>query len=149
MFHSARIKLTAWYFLIIMLISVSFSVGIYRVTTVELNRIERMQRLRVEREDRLLMPSNEVTPRPPILDPELIAETKNRFKIILFLINLGILAVSTGGGYFLAGRTLRPIKEMLDEQSRFITDASHELRTPLTSLKTEIEVRRGQKIIEK
>ena len=43
-------------------------------------------------------------------------------------------------GYFLAGRTLRPIKNMLDEQNRFITDASHELNTPLTSLKTAIEV---------
>jgi signal transduction histidine kinase len=43
-------------------------------------------------------------------------------------------------GYFLAGRTLRPIKNMLDEQNRFITDASHELNTPLTALKTSLEV---------
>jgi signal transduction histidine kinase len=40
----------------------------------------------------------------------------------------------------LAGRTLKPIKDMMDEQSRFIIDSSHELRTPLTSLKSEIEV---------
>jgi signal transduction histidine kinase len=53
---------------------------------------------------------------------------------------LAILGISTGGGWFLAGKTLKPIKEMVDEQGRFITDASHELRTPLTSLKTEIEV---------
>jgi uncharacterized repeat protein (TIGR03803 family) len=43
-------------------------------------------------------------------------------------------------GYFLAGRTLRPIQEMLHEQHRFISDASHELRTPLTSLKSAFEV---------
>ena len=36
MFKNARIKLTAWYLLIIMLISVSFSVVIYKV----LHRIE-------------------------------------------------------------------------------------------------------------
>jgi signal transduction histidine kinase len=48
--------------------------------------------------------------------------------------------LSALSGYFLAGRTLRPIKNMLDEQNRFITDASHELNTPLTALKTSLEV---------
>lgn len=142
MFHSTRIKLTAWYLLIIMLVSFSFSLVIYRMTTSELDRIERMQRARVERqfpeEIRMAPPNSDAFLRP--LDPALIIETKNRLKMLLAFINLAILIVSTGGGYFLAGRTLRPIKEMLDEQGRFITDASHELRTPLTSLKTEIEV---------
>ncbi len=142
MFRSTRIKLTAWYLLIIMLVSFSFSLVIYQMTASELDRIERMQRARVERqfpeEIRMAPPNDNALLRP--LDPELIVETKNRLKMLLAFINLTILIVSTGGGYFLAGRTLRPIKEMLDEQGRFITDASHELRTPLTSLKTEIEV---------
>ena len=142
MFHSARIKLTAWYLLIIMLVSFSFSMVIYRMTTFELNRIERTQRLRIERQwpesFRMAPPDNNIFLHP--LDPELIVETKNRLKMLLAFINLAILMISTGGGYFLAGRTLRPIKEMLDEQNQFVTDASHELRTPLTSLKTEIEV---------
>lgn len=128
MFQSARLKLTAWYLLIIMLISVSFSVAMFKVLTNELDRVERIQRLRHERQ--LL----------PAIDPEVIEETKNRLTAILILINLGILGTSSVLGYFLAGRTLRPIKEMVDEQNRFITDASHELRTPLTSLKTSIEV---------
>lgn len=129
MFQKARIKLTAWYLLIIMLISITFSVAIYQVLTNELNRVERIQRLRQVR--RL---------RGPSIDPEVIEETKNRLRAILILINLGVLGLSSGAGYFLAGRTLRPIKDMVDEQGRFITDASHELRTPLTSLKSEIEV---------
>ena len=58
----------------------------------------------------------------------------------LFGVNVIILFLSALSGYFLAGRTLRPIKNMIDEQNRFITDASHELNTPLTSLKTSIEV---------
>ncbi len=130
MFRSARIKLTAWYVFIIMLISTFFSVAIYRVLTFELNRIERIQRLRIERR----------SPPPFFLDHKLIIETKNRLKVILTLINLVILGASAGAGYFLAGKTLKPIKQMVDEQGRFITDASHELRTPLTSLKSEIEV---------
>jgi signal transduction histidine kinase len=131
MFHSARIKLTAWYLIIIMLVSVSFSVAMYRVLTSELDRLERVERVRIE----LRLPGGR-----PVLDPDLLEETKNRVKLILILINLIILAGSAYAGYILAGRTLNPIKEMVDEQNRFITDASHELRTPLTSLKSEIEV---------
>ncbi len=137
MFIKARLKLTVWYLLIIMLISVSFSVAIYNVLTNELNRVERVQRLRQEGQ---LFIIRERPPRPFAIDPQLIQETKDRLKTILLSINLGILGLSGLAGYFLAGRTLRPIKEMMDEQGRFITDASHELRTPLTSLKSEIEV---------
>jgi len=131
MFKSARIKLTAWYLLIIMVISLCFSVVIYKMLTFELDRFERMQRSRIERR----LPDNFF-----FIDQDLIRETKNRLKMTLFLINITILGTSAVAGYFLAGRTLRPISEMVNEQNRFISDSSHELRTPLTSLKTEIEV---------
>lgn len=130
MFQKARLKLTAWYLLIIMLISVSFSLVIYRVLTLEFVRFERIQRFRFER--RFFT--------PPPFDPELINETKKRLGLILIFINAGILVFAGGVGYFLAGKTLRPIKEMVDEQNRFISDASHELRTPLTAIKTSMEV---------
>lgn len=125
MFKQARIKLTARYLLIIMIISLSFSVIIYRTLTFELNRVERMHRLRIER-----LP----------IDPNLISETKKRLLTDLILVNLTILLGSAAAGYFLAGQTLKPISQMLEEQTRFAADASHELRTPLTSLKSEIEV---------
>lgn len=122
MFHAARIKLTAWYLLIIMLVSISFSVVIFRVLTSELDRFERIERVRIER-------------RFPAID-----EIKHRLILRLININIFIFAGSALAGYFLAGRTLKPIADMVDEQNRFVTDASHELRTPLTSLKSEIEV---------
>lgn len=137
MFRSARIKLTAWYLLVIMLVSFSFSMVIYQGLTSELNRVENMQRLRLERR----FPDRRAEALDPFyLDPELIAETKDRIAVILGIINLFILGASAAAGYFLAGRTLRPISQMVEEQGRFIADASHELRTPLTSLKSEIEV---------
>lgn len=134
MFQKARLKLTGWYLLIIMVISMAFSVSVFRILTNELTRIERIQRLR--QQGRLSLQRF----RQPSIDPEVLEETRKRLGVTLVLINLGILGASALAGYFLAGKTLKPIKRMVDEQGRFITDASHELRTPLTSLKSEIEV---------
>lgn len=135
MFRSARLKLTTWYLLIIMLISFGFSGMIYRVLTAELDRFSRLQRLRIERRF-----GQEILRLQNYIDPDLAEETKWRLIVILLMINGGILFVSGGLAYFLAGKTLRPISQMLDEQNRFITDASHELKTPITSLKTALEV---------
>jgi len=145
MFTRARLKLTLWYLLIIMVISLSFSGAIYKIVFSELDRVEKMQKYRIEQGKSLrlrLFPPSEDPERPAfiLLDPDLVKETKNRFIISLVIINGFILAVSAVTGYFLAGRTLEPIKEMVDEQNRFLGDASHELRTPLTSLKSGIEV---------
>lgn len=129
MFQKTRIKLTVWYLLIIMLVSIVFSFAIYSGINRELGRFERSQELHLRRE----RVARE-------FDPQMIRAARMRLTLTLILINLGIFGIAGLAGYFLAGRTLRPIKEMVDEQNRFITDASHELRTPLTSLKTSIEV---------
>jgi len=136
MFYQARIKLTAWYLLVIMVVSGFFSVVIYRVQTSELERFNRVQLERIQFGFRI-----------KITNPDLIEESKERIRLRLIYVNLIILFVSGIGGYILAGRTLAPIQVMLDDQSRFVADASHELRTPLTSLKTAFEVfLRGHKL---
>jgi signal transduction histidine kinase len=58
----------------------------------------------------------------------------------LFVFNLIIFAVGGGVSYFFARRTIRPIEDALEAQTRFTADASHELRTPLAVMQTEIEV---------
>lgn len=154
MFESARLKLTAWYLLIIMAISVSFSAFIYIGVTREVNRIIRTQRFRIEhpelrfhltQQDLFFRSSTDDAPN--LSDLDLIQEARTRVLVALAGINVIILVLSSCAGYFLAGRTLRPIKDMVDEQNRFIADASHELNTPLTSLRTLIEVNlRNKKI---
>ncbi len=139
MFQKARIKLTVWYLLIIMLVSIVFSLVIYSEINRELGRFERSQNMRLRRERELMLPA----PLPRELrelDTQVIATARMRLTLTLIFINAGIFGIAGLAGYFLAGRTLNPIKEMVDDQNRFITDASHELRTPLTSLKTSIEV---------
>lgn len=134
MFNKARIRLTLLYLLMIMLVSGAFSFVVYRIEMVEIERFEQMQRVRMER--RYGLP-----PRTIIgVDEEAINEAKDRLILMLVFINGGILFFSGGLGYLLAGRTLKPIAVMVEEQSRFISDASHELRTPLASLKIAMEV---------
>lgn len=141
LFESARFKLTAWYLLIIMAISIVFSLIIYSGINSEFVQFERLQQIREERLELGLPPLRISRYVPPsLMNPAVIAEARNRLITRLVFINVGILIIAGAAGYFLAGRTLKPIAEMVDEQNRFITDASHELRTPLTSLRSEIEV---------
>ena len=43
---------------------------------------------------------------------------------------------------------LAALEESLETQRRFVADASHELRTPLTSLQTNIDVLRGEAVLD-
>ena len=151
MFHSARIKLTFWYLVIIMLVSGFFSLIVYRGFTKELGRGFRFQALHTAPERRVVVQErngffrilpfmiypDEIAPEEFV---EIINLAKQRFALQLLIINGGILFLAGTAGYFLAGKTLQPIEVMVDEQKRFVADASHELRTPLTSIKTEVEV---------
>lgn len=131
MFRSARIKLTLYYLFIIMVISLLFSGVVYRGVTFEIERGVRRQAVR-------MMPFDEFFPND--IHEEIITEAKQRVALELVIINFCIFIVSGTAGYFLAGKTLKPIAEMVDEQKQFVADASHELRTPLTAIKTENEV---------
>jgi two-component system sensor histidine kinase CiaH len=50
------------------------------------------------------------------------------------------LLLALVGGFFLAGRALRPISASLDRQRAFVADASHELRTPLSLIRANAEL---------
>jgi signal transduction histidine kinase len=85
--------------------------------------------------------------RPELVDPPLNAQIKqdylnarNQLLVYLLLANILVLGLSGLASYILAGKTLQPIEQMIDDQKKFVANASHELRTPLTTLKTAIEV---------
>ncbi|MBC7868757.1 GHKL domain-containing protein [Candidatus Saccharibacteria bacterium] len=108
--------------------------AIFQLTSNEINiHLKELQEsLRVEfgfvplRNDSLLI--NEAT------------EASGRISIGLVYANFLIFITGGIGSFLLAKRTLRPIQEAHEAQSRFTSDASHELRTPLATMKAEIEV---------
>lgn len=139
MFHSATLKLTAWYLLILMSISLIFSCTIYAVATGEVrNRLNDFQ-TRIEQPG--MSPTISQNPRLFSAFQQNQRETAehNLFATLLY-VNVLILL---GGGvlsYLLARRTLRDIEEAHEAQSRFTSDVSHELRTPLAAMRAELEV---------
>jgi signal transduction histidine kinase len=142
-FKSARIRMTVSYVLIMMLMSLLFSLILYRAAVSELERSLRVQALRfVPRYDRLVPMSFVTEP-----DPQIFAEARQRILGQLVALNSAILLLSSVTAYLLAGKTLHPIEKMMDEQKRFVSDASHELRTPLTAMRTEIEVMMREKTL--
>lgn len=129
-FDSAKLKLAGWYFLIILIISMLFSFAMYNFANKVFSRFGDLQTLRQKGSEEDFAQTLDA-----IKDYD-----REQFIIHLVSINLIISGIAGSAGYFLAGRTLKPIKNMMAEQNRFITDASHELKTPLTSLRTEFEV---------
>ncbi len=132
-FQTARLKLTAWYLLIIMIISITFSIAFNLAAAFGIERAIAGRYLLSVGGD----PEHFVL---PARLSESVNDFKTQVRFGLVIVN-GLVFVFAGlAGYFLAGKTLRPIKNMMDAQNRFITDASHTLKTPLTALRAEFEV---------
>lgn len=144
MFKSATIKLTGWYLLILVSISLLFSIAIYNIATIEVGtRLEQLQSRFELNQTPTILPQwidADHDPRFNTLRTEQTNRANQNLFEALFYVNLLVIGVGGAGSYFLARRTLRPIEEAHEAQSRFTSDASHELRTPLAVMKTELEV---------
>lgn len=137
LFHSATLQLTAWYTLILFMISLLFSLVVYQISSRELQRGFGPPR------------SNEVS---RLYDTQFgddvfqtwreqrAREGRSRLVGQLLVFNMAVLSAGAAGSYFLARRTLQPVEAALESQTRFSSDAAHELRTPLTIMQSEIEV---------
>jgi signal transduction histidine kinase len=137
--RSAVLKLTFAYLVIIMALSIAFSITLYRISDTELNH-------------GLRKPGQPVFRETSLYDFEAfrndrLQESRASLKSNLVLLNIITLGAGFAASYLLARKTLEPIEEAMESQARFTADASHELRTPLTAMQTEIEVAlRDQKL---
>lgn len=143
-FHRSSLRLASLYLGIIMFISIFFSLNVYQQSTQELERGIRGPDIVLQGGSNGVGPRFTIQPqaRQALRQDAAIRleaakdNVRNRlvFTNILILVGAGILS------YYLASRTLRPIEEAHEAQSRFTADASHELRTPIAAMQSEIEV---------
>jgi signal transduction histidine kinase len=147
MFHSARLKLTAFYLAILLCFSLTLTVGIRLMAEHEYDQSNNAQRSEVRELERyffgvsqdFLLPTK---PQNQFMDLQRDQSALVRQHLNQDLVILNLCALVVGGllSYWYAGRTLRPIIQAHDAQKRFAADASHELRTPLANMQLENEV---------
>lgn len=124
MFAQARRRLAGRYLILFTVVLVVFSLSFLVVLAV------------------VLQPAFDIAPEVSNEEAARIAygRTIERIALALLLAD-GIVLVTIGvAGYFLADRTLRPIREAHDRQRRFVADASHEMRGPITAIQSTAEV---------
>jgi len=156
LFESARLKLTFFYFGILVVFCLILTFGVRVITNYELNRGGDAERGAVhqlfERYYNAMGNSSALTyPGDPgdqyFVDTQnqQSSETRDHLNRDLALFDVALLGIGAVLSYWYAGRTLRPIEELHEQQKRFTSDASHELRTPLASMRLENEVFLRQK----
>lgn len=140
-FRKRTRQLALSYLAIIMALSLLFSGVVYAVVATQLDRplpprkyadqsiqdIPEEFRTRIDERDR---------------------QTRQSTIASLAILNVVMLAGGARLSFYLARRTLQPIKQAMDAQNQFIGDASHELRTPLTALQTTNQVALRKKHID-
>ncbi|OGY98845.1 MAG: hypothetical protein A2855_01575 [Candidatus Liptonbacteria bacterium RIFCSPHIGHO2_01_FULL_57_28] len=121
-FRNARVKLTALHVL-----NTAIVLGVFLSVLGYL----RVRILSVQLSDKLA----------PGLSPDLVVQDiHNSLQGTAFALAALMLLIMGVLSYIFVRTTLRPIREFMESQRRFISDASHELRTPLATMKTENEV---------
>lgn len=143
-FKSARIKLTLFYMLILVALSLVVTTSVRVLSEREYLRSNQVQRGVVLRLPDWASPDG-YTDQYIDLQEAQQDFVRKRLNQEFILINAAALAVAGVLSYWFAGRTLKPIEEAHEAQTRFAADASHELRTPLTNLRLENEVFLRQK----
>ncbi len=137
MFQSATLKLTGWYMLGIMTISLIFSVLIYNFAAGEITARLGVVESRIVSNPMLL---KDISLDFAALRERQLDQARQNIVTMLFYANVAVLCVATIAGYLWSRRILAPIEHAHEAQSRFTSDASHELKTPLAIMKTELEV---------
>lgn len=125
LFTWARIKLTATYVLIIILILTVFSLILY------FNLTKRLRRDDLARHSEYTVTGVEENP---------VEDSLEKLEASIITADVVVLLITGGLSYWLAGYTLKPIRTAMDAQTRFSAEASHELRTPLAVMRTGTEV---------
>ncbi len=126
-FQKARLKLTAWYVLVSFLMLSFFTAA---AIVIEVRAFDKIQ---------AALSNPFQRPKLTVLLDRRLEGFEADFQSKLIVTDLILLVIASGASYFLSGKTLQPIEEMVKEQQSFAAEASHELRTPLAVMGVELE----------
>jgi signal transduction histidine kinase len=123
MFARARRRLAVRYLVLFIVVLLAFSVVFFVVLSIA------------------LQPAFDIGPEVPNEEVARIAymRTIERIAAALVLADGVVVAIVGVAGYYLADRTLEPIREAHDRQRRFVADASHEMRGPIAAIQGTAE----------
>jgi len=144
-FHSARLKLTGFYLLILIVLSLVLTLSFMGLARFTFDHADQDDRGVVKE---LINNYYSVPVQPNYFNNYQTRQSTDVHRALIedvILINLFALVVGGLLSYWYAGKALRPIEEAHNAQARFAADASHELRTPLAALRLENEVFLHQK----
>ena len=132
MFERARRRLAFRYLAILVVVLVVFSAVFLAAMVV------------------LLQPAFDIAPELPV-EASRRAYQRALERIVLAVLAADLIVVVSVGAiaYYLADRTLRPIREAHERQRRFVADASHEMRSPVAAIRLTAESTLADPSIEK
>lgn len=124
-FLRARLKLTAYYTAVVLVILAVFSLAVYGLFARNIASNLEYEGSGQEENSKI--------------EAKIIEKAQDQMQTILLTVDGLIIVLVAGLSYYLAGKTLEPIETAYKRQKRFVADCAHELRTPLAVMKTGVE----------
>ena len=121
-FARATLELAALFAVIVVLLVIASGVILYQSVSTDLHNVITSGR------------------EPTETEQGRVNQSVGRLRLQLIAVDGAIIVAVGAVGLWYARRTLRPIRDNVAAQRRFVSDASHELRTPLAIMKADIEV---------
>ena len=126
-FIQARLRLTAWYLVILAGLITGFTYLTFEAKDSAYVRVYTVVKSYSQDQGKLVELN------------DTYAEFNRRFKHRVLIFDVGLLIGSGIIAWWLAGKTLKPIQTMMQTHADFTANVSHGLRTPLTAMQLQLE----------